>query len=88
MLVLDEADLMLELGFKETLGDILKELPPRQTMLFSATLKQSMHSLAMLSLKTPERIFLHDKQAAGSADVGNMYETPLKLSQYYMLVEH
>ena len=57
-------------------------------MLFSATLKQSMHSLAMLSLKTPERIFLHDKQAAGNADVGNMYETPLKLSQYYMLVDH
>ena len=68
--------------------EILKALPERQTMLFSATLKQSIHSLAMLSLKSPERIFLHSKEAAGSTDVANMYETPLKLSQYYMLVNH
>lgn len=40
-LVLDEADRLLELGFRDELEELLKALPPqRQTMLFSATLTQ------------------------------------------------
>ena len=87
MLVLDEADMMLEMGFKETLHDILNSIPQRQTMLFSATLKQSIHSLAMLSLNSPERVFLHSKEATETG-ASNIYETPLKLSQYYMVTPH
>ena len=37
MLVLDEADRILDLGFKHQLDSIMEYLPPRQTLLFSAT---------------------------------------------------
>jgi ATP-dependent RNA helicase DDX10/DBP4 len=91
MLVLDEADEMLQLGFRETLDAILRGLPHRQTMLFSATLNKTIHSLASLSLNSPERIFLHTatkaEEATASAGIANIYETPLKLAQYYMIVE-
>ncbi|CAI8504840.1 unnamed protein product [Hanseniaspora opuntiae] len=51
MLVLDEADRCLDMGFKKTLDAIISNLPnERQTMLFSATQSQSLDSLARLSL--------------------------------------
>lgn len=50
-LVLDEADCLLELGFKEKIADIVQSLPKeRQTLLFSATQTKSVKDLAMLSL--------------------------------------
>jgi ATP-dependent RNA helicase DeaD len=46
-LVLDEADEMLDLGFREDLEFILEKTPPeRQTLLFSATLPKSIVTLA------------------------------------------
>jgi ATP-dependent RNA helicase DDX10/DBP4 len=59
MLVLDEADVMLEMGFRETVNAILGNLPKTQTMFFSATLNKEIHHLAKISLNDPERIFLH-----------------------------
>jgi ATP-dependent RNA helicase DDX10/DBP4 len=41
VLVLDEADRILDLGFRQQLDQILEYLPPRQTMLFSATQTKS-----------------------------------------------
>lgn len=41
MLVLDEADRILDMGFREQLDGIMQYLPPRQTMLFSATQTKS-----------------------------------------------
>lgn len=82
---------MLQLGFRETLDAILKGLPPRQTMLFSATLTKTIHTLASLSLKEPERIFLHTANSAeesvSTANLASIYETPLKLAQYYLVVD-
>uniref|UniRef100_A0A6B2KYT6 RNA helicase n=1 Tax=Arcella intermedia TaxID=1963864 RepID=A0A6B2KYT6_9EUKA len=57
ILVLDEADRLLELGFREELEQIVKMCPKgRQTMLFSATMTEKVSELATLSLIRPVRI--------------------------------
>ena len=41
MLILDEADRILDMGFKQQMDSILEYLPSRQTLLFSATQTKS-----------------------------------------------
>lgn len=54
MLILDEADKMLNLGFKDEMSDIFRLLPARrQNLLFSATLSQDVISLNELLLHQP-----------------------------------
>src|SRR5690242_19712540 len=57
VLVLDEADRMLDLGFIHALKRIVKLLPQqRQTLLFSATMPRSIATLAEEYLTDPVRI--------------------------------
>jgi ATP-dependent RNA helicase DeaD len=59
MVVLDEADEMLDLGFAEDLESILSELPAkRQTALFSATLAPRIAALGEKHLSDPVRVRL------------------------------
>jgi ATP-dependent RNA helicase RhlE len=56
-LIIDEADKMLNLGFKEEMGRIFKLLPEkRQNLLFSATLSKEVKNIKELLLKDPEII--------------------------------
>lgn len=57
VLVLDEADRILDMGFAKTMDAILSNLPKqRQTLLFSATQTKSVKALARLSLTEPEYV--------------------------------
>lgn len=57
-LVLDEADMLLELGFREDIQHIMKALPPaskRATMLFSATINPNIEAIARATLHRNHR---------------------------------
>ncbi|PTR19473.1 MULTISPECIES: DEAD/DEAH box helicase [unclassified Pseudomonas] len=61
-LVLDEADEMLKLGFMDDLEVIFKALPAtRQTVLFSATLPQSIRAIAERHLRDPQHVKIQTK---------------------------
>ena len=56
-LVLDEADEMLSMGFKDDLETILKETPEtKQTLLFSATMNKEVERISKNYLTNPHRI--------------------------------
>lgn len=77
VLVLDEADRILDLGFARTVDAIIKALPKeRQTMLFSATQTDAISALARLSLRDPVTMSVHAEQS---------YATPDQLDQKYIL---
>ena len=77
MLVLDEADRIMDMGFQSTVDAIVEHLPKeRQTLLFSATQTKKVSEIARLSLRDPEYVSVHE--AANSA-------TPSTLQQNYII---
>ena len=77
MLVLDEADRIMDLGFQSTVDALVEHLPrDRQTLLFSATQTKKVSDLARLSLRDPEYVSVHE--SASSA-------TPASLRQNYVV---
>jgi len=75
VLVLDEADKLLEMGFKDELLQILKHCKSqkRQTLMLSATLNQDIKELAGIALKKALQFSIKQQQTKGSS---------LKLTQY------
>lgn len=67
MLVLDEADEMLDMGFSDDIDAILQETPDtRQTALFAATFAPRIMSIAGRHLKTPKKVQIaQEKRAPG-----------------------
>lgn len=63
MLVLDEADEMLDMGFIDDIEFILKEMPEeRQTLLFSATMPDEIKRLALRYMRDPHHIAVSPQQ--------------------------
>lgn len=63
ILVLDEADLMLDLGFYKDITDIVRQLPSRhQTLFFSATINPEIKSLSHSVVRNALRIQIAPKQ--------------------------
>ncbi|SDE07250.1 DEAD/DEAH box helicase [Sporomusa acidovorans] len=74
MVVLDEADEMLNMGFIEDIEKILRATPEtRQTLLFSATMPRQIQNLAQRFLKDPALVSIKSKEVT----------VPL-IEQYYM----
>ena len=79
MLVLDEADRCLDLGFSQAINSIVAALPSdRQTLLFSATQTRSVTDLARLSLDKPVMVSVHEHSEVA---------TPDTLTQSYIVCE-
>ncbi|OJJ44989.1 hypothetical protein ASPZODRAFT_153310 [Penicilliopsis zonata CBS 506.65] len=77
MLVLDEADRIMDMGFQRSVDAIVEHLPKdRQTMLFSATQTKKVSDLARLSLQDPEYVAVHEASTTA---------TPTTLQQHYVL---
>jgi len=68
LIVLDEADEMLDMGFADDIEAILEATPKeRQTVLFSATLPPRVDKIARRHLRQPTRIFIEPAQGADQA---------------------
>jgi ATP-dependent RNA helicase DDX18/HAS1 len=71
MLIIDEADAILKIGFEEEMNQIIKLLPKsRVTLLFSATMTKKVEDLCRLSLKNP--VLVEVAKEAASATVSNL----------------
>ncbi len=67
ILVLDEADRMLDLGFSKELDELFCALPKkRQTLLFSATFSEAIRGMARLMLRDPLSIEVSPRNAAAN----------------------
>ncbi|KAJ5625710.1 hypothetical protein N7510_002019 [Penicillium lagena] len=81
MLVLDEADRLLDLGFKEDLQNILRRLPKqRRTGLFSASISEAVDQIVRVGLRNPVKVAVKVKGTAGVVDK----RTPASLQMTYL----
>jgi ATP-dependent RNA helicase DeaD len=75
IVILDEADEMLNMGFLEDVEEILKEAPAeRQTALFSATMPPRIAALARDYLKDPQRVTIESKRRTVAQVQQSYYE--------------
>jgi ATP-dependent RNA helicase DDX55/SPB4 len=83
VLVLDEADRLLDLGFKDDLQKILGRLPKqRRTGLFSASVSEAVGEIVRVGLRNPVKIAVKVKSAAGDDK-----RTPASLQMSYLLTQ-
>lgn len=78
MVILDEADEMLSMGFREDIETILQEVPEeRQTILFSATMPKEIMEIISNYQKEPQIIEINKQQVTLDAIGQFYYEVPM-----------
>ncbi|KAJ5155912.1 hypothetical protein N7492_008715 [Penicillium capsulatum] len=81
MLVLDEADRLLDLGFKDDLQKILRHLPKqRRTGLFSASISEAVDQIVRVGLRNPVKVAVKVRGGSGVDDK----RTPASLQMTYL----
>jgi superfamily II DNA/RNA helicase len=91
VLVLDEADTLLDMGFKDAINSIISFLPKqRRTGLFSATQTKDLKELARAGMRNPVTVSLKVQQSQSSSQKqkqeskpSNSIAVPTTLTNYY-----
>lgn len=87
VLVLDEADRLLDMGFEVSINTILSYLPKqRRTGLFSATQTSEVEKIIRAGLRNPVRITV--KENISSEILSKDQKIPSSLENYYTVVEN
>ena len=82
-LVIDEVDVMLDLGFKFQINNIFELLPQnRQNIMFSATITENVENLIETNFKSPQTISV----AASGTPLDNIKQTGYKIPNFYTKV--
>jgi ATP-dependent RNA helicase RhlE len=80
ILVLDEADRMVDMGFAPDLKRILRLLPEdRQTLMFSATMPRELNAVAQMALTNPRRLNLAPPTRPAQGIAQEFYPVPRHL---------
>ena len=94
VLILDEADCLLDMGFEESISNILHNIPKqRRTGLFSATQTKKLRSLIRAGLRNPVVVSVKVQESAQQKNVrqsnlslepSRHQTTPVNLKNYYI----
>jgi len=77
MLILDEADRMLDMGFANDVKKIIATTPSeRQTLLFSATMSKGIQTLAATVQRSPELVEVGERRSAATSVTQKFYAVP------------